>query len=589
MSKAFALDIQNHNIEWDGNIPSCLEFKDIFFQADVLNEIKYIYLDANNVPERFSSGLDISVFEFGFGFGLNFLCTLKEWIDSKSQKKLTYVSVDDKVPTVQEIQKITNQLKPITKETELLLRFYKNIHYGINKISLDNVNVELFFLVGNVNEAIRWLNDFQKFDIWYLDGFDPKKNPEMWSEKIFDTVQRFSKAGSTFSTFSSAGFIKRGMVERGFNVKKRKGFNLKRHHLFGETSGKTVKPKSSKKRIAIIGTGIAGSCVAYQLSKEHCDVDIFEHCSEISDGASGNPLAALYPKFNFLTTELNYFNIFSFCYASRFYLSDQFKEAYFPSGVSFIDTNPNLRRWIEKVMQMNRFDMFEFSKNSSDEFTNLKYSKLRVKNCGYVDPKKMNSKLLESDNITVFKNHSFINYSKQRSKIILNFKNGERKELYDGLVIATGAGLCNYFQDLSLTKGHIVGVHISDDIKEPLNLNGYVLPKKDSKNWIGGSYEADFIDLKINHQECKNLIKKHFSNLKIEKRAPENYEARAQIRTSTIEKLPIARRIEKEENVFFVGAFGSRGFTYGPMIGDYISAEMYQRMSPLPSYISKCL
>ena len=115
------------------------------------------------------------------------------------------------------------------------------------------------------------------------------------------------------------------------------------------------------------------------------------------------------------------------------------------------------------------------------------------------------------------------------------------------------------------------------------------MPKKDSKNWIGGSYEADFIDLKINHQECKNLIKKHFSNLKIEKRAPENYEARAQIRTSTIEKLPIARRIEKEENVFFVGAFGSRGFTYGPMIGDYIAAEMYQRMSPLPSYISKCL
>ena len=109
MSKVFALDVQNHDIKWDGNIPSCIEFEDIFFQADALSEIKYVYLDANNVSKRFKSGFDISVFEFGFGFGLNFLCTLKEWIDSKSQKKLTYVSVDNKVPTIQEIEKITDQ------------------------------------------------------------------------------------------------------------------------------------------------------------------------------------------------------------------------------------------------------------------------------------------------------------------------------------------------------------------------------------------------------------------------------------------------------------------------------------------------
>ena len=589
MSKVFALDVQNHNIKWDGNIPSCLEFQDIFFQADVLSEIKYVYLDANNVSKRFKSGFDISVFEFGFGFGLNFLCTLKEWIDSKSQKKLTYVSVDNKVPTIQEIEKIIDQFKSIDKEKELLLKFFKNVHNGINKINFDSVNVEFFFLVGNVNESIHWLNDFQKFDIWFLDGFDPKKNPEMWSEDILDTVQRFSRAGSTFSTFSSAGFIKRGMIERGFNVKKRKGFNLKRHHLCGETSGKIIKSKSSKRRIAVIGTGIAGSCVAYQLSKEDCDIDIFEYCSEISDGASGNPLAALYPKFNFLTTELNYINIFSFCYASRFYLFDQFKDAYFPSGVSFIDTNPNLSRWIEKVMQLNRPDMFELKKNSSDVLSNLKGAKLRVKNCGYVDPKKMNSKLLEPDNIKIFKNYSFIDYSKQKSKIMLNFKNKIHEELYDGLIIATGSGLCNYFQDLSLTKGHIVGIDISDSIKEPLNSNGYVLPKKDNKNWLGGSYEANFIDLEINHHECKNLIKKHFSNLNIEEKVPVNYEARAQVRTSTAEKFPIARRIEKDANVFVVGAFGSRGFTYGPIIGDHISAEMCQKMSPLPSSISKYL
>ena len=49
MSKVFALDVQNHNIKWDGNIPYCIEFQDIFFQADVLSEVKYVYLDATTI------------------------------------------------------------------------------------------------------------------------------------------------------------------------------------------------------------------------------------------------------------------------------------------------------------------------------------------------------------------------------------------------------------------------------------------------------------------------------------------------------------------------------------------------------------
>ena len=83
--------------------------------------------------------------------------------------------------------------------------------------------------------------------------------------------------------------------------------------------------------------------------------------------------------------------------------------------------------------------------------------------------------------------------------------------------------------------------------------------------------------------------KKHFSNLNIVEKVPANYEARAQVRTSTAKKFPIARRIEKDADVFVVGAFGSRGFTYGPIIGDHISAEMCQKMSPLPSSISRYL
>ena len=147
-------------------------------------------------------------------------------------------------------------------------------------------------------------------DAWYLDGFDPKANPVMWSNDVLDFIKIHSHKNTTLSTFSAAGFIRRGLSERGFEIERKKGFKFKRHHLAG--SYPQIEKKQNFKRVAVVGSGIAGCSTAYHLAKNGHAVELFEINGEISSGASGNPLAALYPRFNLNEQPINTLNLSSF-------------------------------------------------------------------------------------------------------------------------------------------------------------------------------------------------------------------------------------------------------------------------------------
>ena len=123
----------------------------------------------------------------------------------------------------------------------------------------------------------------------------------MWSNSVFQYINFLSARNATFGTFTSAGFVKRGLEKFGFEVKKVKGFGKKRHKLignksFGASHASTLQNK--KKKIGIIGTGIAACSVAYAAVQNGSDVEMFESAESIAAGASGNPVAAMYPRFS---------------------------------------------------------------------------------------------------------------------------------------------------------------------------------------------------------------------------------------------------------------------------------------------------
>ena len=240
-------------------------------------------------------------------------------------------------------------------------------------------------------------------DAWYLDGFDPKANPVMWSNDVLDFIKTHSHKNTTVSTFSAAGFIRRGLTERGFEVERKKGFKFKRHHLAGTYS--QADQREGFKKIAVVGSGIAGCSTAYHLAKNGHSVELFEINEEISSGASGNPLAALYPRFNLNELPINTLNLSSFFYADRFFKSLN-SEAYYRTGIAFLNHDKRTKKWIEKLKMLNRDDLFVFS----DEKNATGYENFKgviFNHGGYLDPVKINECLIKHKNISVNKKYEF--------------------------------------------------------------------------------------------------------------------------------------------------------------------------------------
>ena len=584
MSEAFKkLSLESHQLQWKDELPFSLDANDIFFQDEALNEIEHVFIKPNEIKHRSSVEKNLIVGEIGFGFGLNFLSTCQTWIQNSNEGLLTYFSIDHKVASHDEIKKLFKKFNELSDLELTFFDCFEPIHQGINKFFFQQWNVELIIYVGDVLDAISNLDKNFKADAWYLDGFDPKLNNVMWSDPVLDFIQMHSYKNTTISTFTAAGFVRRGLTQRDFEVERKKGFKFKRHHI----TGKFSKPSKEKKpkKIAIIGSGIAGCSTAYHLAKNGHVVEIFEIESEISSGASGNPLAALYPRFNLNNEPLNLLNFSSFYYADRFYKSLDC-DGYFETGIGFKINDKRTESWIKKLKVLNREDLFSFSDNQNK--TGLKDFKGVIFNHGgHIDPKKINQSLLDNENIKIHLCHEFKNFEIGSSSVTLRIDDNNQYT-FDYLVLAHGSGLINFSNDLSLSKGQLVAAKISNSIKMPINSSGYILPAKDGLNWIGASYDHQFKNLDVDEDKLKKMIAFQEDQYGV-KNNSQQYDSRAQIRTVSKNKLPIVGKYKQNEKIIMLGGFGSRGFCYGPILGDHVASIIDESPSPLEKNIATSL
>jgi tRNA U34 5-methylaminomethyl-2-thiouridine-forming methyltransferase MnmC len=70
-------------------------------------------------------------------------------------------------------------------------------------------------------------------DAWYLDGFSPAKNPELWADDLLAELGRHTAPGGTFATYTAAGAVRRALAAAGFDVSRQPGFGRKRHMSAG--------------------------------------------------------------------------------------------------------------------------------------------------------------------------------------------------------------------------------------------------------------------------------------------------------------------------------------------------------------------
>jgi tRNA 5-methylaminomethyl-2-thiouridine biosynthesis bifunctional protein len=224
-------------LDWLEGQPFSSRFGDVYFSGDSgLEETRHVFLQGNRLAERFaplSAGESFCIGETGFGTGLNFLCAwqLFEQI-APAGASLDFFSVE-KFPLSEDELKAALALWPeLHDKAEPLQRSWHRRVPGWNRWNFAGGRVRLTLAISDVEVALQQLPE-NIVHAWFLDGFSPAKNPEMWSEKVLANIARASRRAATLATYTSAGWVRRGLQNAGFEVEKVLGFGRKREMTKG--------------------------------------------------------------------------------------------------------------------------------------------------------------------------------------------------------------------------------------------------------------------------------------------------------------------------------------------------------------------
>jgi tRNA 5-methylaminomethyl-2-thiouridine biosynthesis bifunctional protein len=288
-------------LDWQDGQPFSRRFGDVYFSRESgLGETRHVFLEGNRLPERWARlprRARFAIGETGFGTGLNFSAAWELWTRAApADAILDYVSVERFPLAPAELARALAQWPELATFAEALSAQYVELAPGWHRFHFASGRVMLTLAVGDA--AVRLAELAGRCDAWFLDGFAPARNPEMWSEAVLRAVAAHSFAGATFATYTAAGAVRRGLESAGFRVEKRGGFARKREMLAGTFDGPAPEraPAAATRRAVVLGGGLAGAASAWSLAQRGWQVMLLERHAALAQEASGNPQGVLYAR-----------------------------------------------------------------------------------------------------------------------------------------------------------------------------------------------------------------------------------------------------------------------------------------------------
>lgn len=358
------------------NTPVSDKFDDVYFSnQDGLAETHYVFLEGNQLWERWVNYQEAHfvIAETGFGTGLNFFAVTSLFREFRQKhpdsplKRLYFISFEKYPLLLDALQQAHLAYPQFSHLAQHLQQHWLNPIQGCYRFHFDETTLDLWF--GDVAENLPQLGDYMnsKIDAWFLDGFAPSKNPDMWNEQLYQQMFRFTKLQGTFATFTAASAVRKGLENAGFNIKKRKGFGKKRECLSGQktqekltalsTSWFHSQPANLKEQdIAIIGGGVASLCTAISLVKRGAKITIYCEDEQTALNASGNKQGAFYPQLSDDNERNIRFYIHAFAYGHQFLqwaIQQQIEFEYEFCGVALCAYNEKAESKLNKIAKLN--------------------------------------------------------------------------------------------------------------------------------------------------------------------------------------------------------------------------------------------
>lgn len=219
------------------------QYDDVYFSAqDGFAETRYVFLDGNDLAARFAAlgaGDVFTVGETGFGTGLNFFTVWALFAEHAPAGACLRFTSLEKFPLAPDV--IREALQPwhkdIGAQLDAFLAAYTEAPHEDFIASFNDGRVSLWIGIGDAPDCLSRAKG--GVDAWFLDGFKPSSNPDMWTQEVFDHAARLSAPEATLASFTAAGFVRRGLAQAGFDISKRAGFGRKRDMIVGRLRGET--------------------------------------------------------------------------------------------------------------------------------------------------------------------------------------------------------------------------------------------------------------------------------------------------------------------------------------------------------------
>ena len=636
------LHITPANLSWDnaGN-PYSEEYQDIYYsKADALAESTYTFLEANNLTERWKklNGDDFVIGECGFGGGLNFLNTCKLWCKIKPKNStLFYLASELRPFTLEDLVRLHKQHLSLLSYAEVFQQHYPPHTPGVHciELNLKNCLVVLILMLGDAGNMLKqvWQPNGFRVDSWYLDGFSPAVNPDMWDEDLCSIIAKLSKAGTTLSTYSAAGLIKRALRKHNFSIERKSGFSQKRHMLTAEYHPANEKqkpiqqkcfqlpePNHTDKRAIVIGGGLAGCSTASELAKSGWKITLIEREPSIANKASGNPRGIVYCKITDGKDVNADYYLNSYVFALQHYqnVSKTHSIDWQTCGlIQLAHDEREQKRQAQSIKNLKDANLIQYlDAQAASQLSGIKLDKggLFFPSGGFLNPQALCQAYIQHDNIKCITNTEALNLSFEKN---LWFVEDNKKNLLKApiVIIANSHDALSFKQTehypLLMNYGQIDEYHetrMSKTLSCIICAKGYISPANGKSHFIGGVTKTtepalnDTSDLIQQNLELTHSISPELME-ELRKMGPTNVHYGS--RCSSPDYLPITGPVENKRNcqriykklyhnakkivsqtpdyepgLYINVAHGSHGLTSTPIIANYLTKLINH--TPLP-------
>lgn len=571
-------------------LPRSEHFDDIYFAAeDGLAESHHVFLAGNNLPAAWKDKSQFVIAETGFGTGLNFLAAWKLFEETAApHQKLHFISFEKYPLSKQDIHRYLSVWKDqIGGHLDRLLETYPLRVSGWHPLSL-TPQVTLTLIFDDVLRAMPELNS--SVDCWFLDGHDPAKNPDMWSEPVFQGIAKNSHHGTSFATFTAAGFVRRGLSSVGFDVRKTRGFGRKRDMTIGTFTGGTppLPVEALPRKIAVIGGGIAGASAAHSLSLRGVGVDLYEGTG-IASAGSGNPRGLFNPRFTARRgPESDFYSpAFALGYRTFRALQKQHEIGFRDCGSLHLITDPDKARRFDSMAaswgwQSDHLSRFSAKEASQQAGLSLTHDALFLPQAGIVSPA-----------LTVgFLTQTLRVYPENVSELRQRESGWEvNSRIYDAVILASGAGSNRFAQTswlpIHTVRGQISIVKASEttkNLRSNLCYGGYCSIAYEDRHVAGSTFQPWLSDTTLREEDHTEIMEKLSAVAPDFSKDIPCLEGRAALRVAAKDRVPLIGPVPDKaawesghetdwHGLYISTAHGSHG-----LISALLGAEILTRM-----------